>query len=90
MPYLEKIRMPLKLRVLLNRSTRYRENSFEDTREWTFDIDQVVKSMDHLQGFPSWASFKNSSYNGNVLLLRADPKKSFYVRDGDLEGFCFL
>lgn len=59
-------------------------------REWTFDIEQVMKSLHHLQRFPKPEDFKYKDYKGNVLVLRGDPKKTFYVQDSDIKGFVIL
>lgn len=75
--YLEAIRMSVKLRLLLSSSTICNDLGLS----WNFDIEEIVRSLPAIETFPSCS---HKSYPGNVLLIRADTKKSFYVQEKDL------
>ena len=52
---------------------------------WTFDIEVISETLSEIQDFPDFEnSFGSTSFLGRVLIIRADPKKSFYVQDSDI------
>ena len=54
-----------------------------DALRWSFDISAIVSSMESLEAFPA-DQLSSKQFGGSVLLLRADPTKSFYVSDATL------
>lgn len=79
---LEEVRMSAKLRTLLSSST---VDQGGNKYSWNFDIKKIVEDLEPIQGFPR-LDCTNGSYDGHVLLIRADTKKSFYVQEKDMSA----
>ena len=76
--FLKEIRMSAKLRSMISDSVILSDQSIYD---WTFDIKEIVKSFDALQSFPT--SLLNNKFQGECLVIRADPRRSSYIEDKD-------
>ena len=95
--YLSSVRMSVKLRKLLSLSTHTRTSldtgqqqpNSGSGRDWNFDIKCIVSSLSAIQGFPDKNSLRAEQFTGKTLLVRADPKKSQYVRNEVLASLCY-